>query len=144
MSLPEDIINTFNDPSSVKVLAAIDEKDNLYLTPMGSLSCTDDESKLFFAKLCAINTSKRLKEMKSKGLKTIALAAISNIKEKVFKGYSIKCDIADQLTSGPFFDKVSRNIERVLGLKTKSVWTLVPLEYKIHTPGPEMGKVIKV
>ncbi|MCX8175929.1 MAG: hypothetical protein N3E48_01695, partial [Candidatus Bathyarchaeota archaeon] len=67
-----------------------------------------------------------------------------NIQKKIFKSYSVKCKVGETYTSGSLFDQVSSIIMHVLGIKPRAVWTLIPLEYKVCTPGPEMGKIFKL
>ena len=60
------------------------------------------------------------------------------------EGYAIRCNVGEQLTSGPVFDQVSTSLRRAMGLSTKAVWTLIPVEYEICTPGSDVGRIIKL
>lgn len=144
MPLPKEVIDTFNNLASVKVLATVDENGVCHLSPIGSLSASPDGSLLIFAELFTSGKTERLKYMKEKGITATALAVFSDLQKKVFKGYSVKCRISEVYTSGSLFDQFSNTLKQILGIEPKAVWTLVPLEYKVCTPGPEMGKTFKL
>ncbi|MGP3667256.1 MAG: pyridoxamine 5'-phosphate oxidase family protein [Candidatus Bathyarchaeota archaeon] len=144
MPLPKEVVETFNDLTSVKVLATVDKDGVCHLSPVGSLSASPDGSSLVFAELFASGKTERLRYMKEKGLTATAIAVISNMQKKTFKGYSVRCKVGEKHTSGPLFDQVSSVIMQFLGIKPRAVYTLIPLEYKVCTPGPEMGKTFKL
>lgn len=140
--LPEEIITLFNDPKASKVLATIDSKGDVHATPIASLSASPDGSMLLFAQVITKSVPEHLAFMKKAGKTVVAVAQIFG--PQVIKGFAVRCTVGERLTSGPIFDMVSKVVREAVGLTPQAVWTLIPTEYKICSPGPNAGKIVKL
>lgn len=132
----------FNDPLTRKTISTINENNELHAAPTGSLMCTPDGSNLFFSEGSAVETPKNLKYMKETG--KIAVVVFQKVvpEEKIMWGYSVRCKVGDRLTSGQLYDKAAERSIKLFGTRPKSVWMLIPISYKVHTPGPDKQKIV--
>ena len=140
--LPEEVVKLFNDPVATKVLATIDEAGNVHATPLGSLQAAPDGSIIFFAQCLTKSTPERLKYMQKAGKAAVALTQIHS--PPVVKGYVVRCKVRECQVSGSLYNQVSEAIKKATGVSPIAVWTFTPIEYKICTPGPDAGKVVKL
>jgi len=142
MPLPIDVIRLFTNPAATKVIATIDAEGGIHAVPFGSLTATPDGSMLIFSQSGAEETSKRLTYMKQAGKMAVAVVQLVDIEKRTREGYSICCKVGDALTSGPIYDSAAERMMKVGVPKPKAVWTLNPVRYKIHTPGPDREKIV--
>lgn len=143
MPLPKEVVEVFNNPRATKVLATIDEEGRVHAAPIASLGAVPDGSALFFGRIMAKGTSRRLEYMKKAGKTAVAVAQVFDVPNMVIKGYAVRCEVGEFQTSGPLFEKISEAVKG-LGMPVEGVWTLIPVEYKVCSPGPEVGKVVKL
>lgn len=140
--LPDEIVALFNNPKATKILATLDAEGNVHATPIASLQASADGSMLLFAQVLTKSVPEHLNYMKKAGKTAVAVAQICE--PPSFKGFAVRCNVGERITSGPIFDMVSRILREVAGLTTQAVWTLIPVEYKVCTPGPDVGKKVKL
>jgi hypothetical protein len=140
--LPKEIVDFLDNPLVTKVLATADEYGNVHAAPIASLRATPDGSMIIFAQVFSSKTPENLVYMKRVGKQAVIVAQLFSPPK--IEGYIIRCNVGEQLTSGPIFEQVSEGLKKALGLSTKAVWTLIPMEYKVCTPGPNFGRIIKL
>jgi len=140
--LPEGIVSFLNNPMVTKVLATVDEMGNVHAVPVASLQATPDGSMIIFAQVFVKKTPQNLMYMKKVGKQAVIVAQLFSPPN--IEGYAIRCNVGEQLTSGPIFDQVSASLRKAMELSTKAVWTLIPVEYEVCTPGPDVGRTIKL
>jgi len=142
LPLPKEIVDLFNNPVARKTLSTIDENNTVHAAPFASLNASSDGFMLTLTQLWADETPRRLKYMKEAGKE--AVVQFVDVEKNIRIGYSIRCKVGDALTSGPIYDKISEITQQRFGMKPKAVWTFYPVSYKIHTPGPERGKIVEL
>ena len=140
LSLPKDVVESFNASGATKILCTVDAEGDVHAAPLGSLRVASDGSILTFNESSTVGTPQRLAYKRENG-KTAVAVVVSRFEESV-KGYCIRCDVGESLTSGPIYDKSAERSVKAGRRKPKSVWILQPVSYKICT-GPERGKIIK-
>ena len=140
LSLPKDVVESFNASGATKILCTVDAEGDVHAAPLGSLRVASDGSILTFNESSTVGTPQRLAYMRENG-KTAVAVVVSRFEESV-KGYCIRCDVGESLTSGQIYDKSAERSVKAGRRKPKSVWILQPVSYKICT-GPERGKIIK-
>ena len=138
MSLPEDVVEGFNATGATKILCTIDDNGDVHATPLGSLRVALDGSKLTFSESATIETPKRLVYMRENN-KTAVATVVARL-EKTVKAYCIRCNVGKSLTSGPIFEESIERSVKTGHRKSKAVWILHPISYKICA-GPERGKI---
>ncbi len=142
MGLPEEIVSLFNNPAARKTLSTVDEHNTIHAAPFASLAAAPDGSMITLAQVTAEETPKRLKYMKKTDKAAVVVVQYVDLEKMIRKGYSVRCRVGDALTSGTIYDKVAAMVQKSTGTKPKAVWTLYPISYKVHTPGPERGKTV--
>ena len=140
ISIPKDVVNTMNASGATKILCTIDAEGDVHAAPLGSLRAAPEGSMLTFNESATVGTPKRLAYMKE-NWKTAVAVVIARSEESV-KGYCVRCDVGETLTSGPIYDKSAERSLKAGRRKPKAVWILYPVSYKICT-GPDRGKIIK-
>jgi hypothetical protein len=142
MPLPIDVVRLFTNPAATKVIATINAEGTVHAAPFASLTPTPDGSMLVFSQGVAEETPKRLAYMKQVEKMPVVVVQLVDTEKNTREGYSICCKVGDALTSGPIYDKTSERVVKLTGSKPRAVWTLHPVRYKTHTPGPNRGKVV--
>ena len=148
MSLPQNIVEFFND-LIVSVITTVDAEGTAYTTPFG-ISATPDGSMMIAASMGAKETPKRLKHMKQAGKQAVVVGFIFDYGKKLGESYCVWCEVEDEVTSGPFFEKTTSEWKEKMSEKwpelleerpITAVWTLRPVKYKIQM-GPDHGKIV--
>ena len=140
LSIPKDVVNTFNASGATKILCTIDAEGDVHAAPLGSLRAAPEGSMLTFNESATVGTPKRLVYMKKNG-KTAVAVAIARFEESV-KGFCVRCDVGESLTSGSIYNESAERSVKAGRRKPKAVWILYPVSYKICA-GPDQGKIIK-
>ena len=130
--MSKEVMDVFNDPKSVKVLATAGTILEIDAVPKGSLRALDEEL-IAFADIFGDKTNQNLKVNK----KVAALA----IRMDPVAGYQIKGTFQGFQTSGGLFDRFAKEVKEKIKLDIKAVGTIrVDEVYAVAPPQP--GKKI--
>jgi predicted pyridoxine 5'-phosphate oxidase superfamily flavin-nucleotide-binding protein len=130
--MSKEVMDVFNDPKSVKVLATAGTILEIDAVPKGSLRALDEEL-IAFADIFGDKTNQNLKVNK----KVAALA----IRMDPVAGYQIKGTFQGFQTSGGLFDRFAKEAKEKIKLDIKAVGTIRVDEVYAVAP-PEPGKKI--
>jgi predicted pyridoxine 5'-phosphate oxidase superfamily flavin-nucleotide-binding protein len=130
--MSKEVMDVFNDPKSVKVLATAGTILEIDAVPKGSLRALDEEL-IAFADIFGDKTNQNLKVNK----KVAALA----IRMDPLAGYQIKGTFQGFQTSGGLFDRFAKEAKEKIKLDIKAVGTIRVDEVYAVAP-PEPGKKI--
>lgn len=132
--MPKNVVDLLNDPKASKVIATVGSDGNPHAIMVGSINAPA-EDKIAVGVILMEHTNKNLEGMKEKGQKAAILVG------KEMESYQIKANIGDYQTSGPIFEAMKTEIEKI-GLKLKAVWLLEPVEVWNQSASYEAGKRI--
>jgi hypothetical protein len=130
--MSKEVMDVFNDPKSVKVLATAGTILEIDAVPKGSLRALDEEL-IAFADIFGDKTNQNLKVNK----KVAALA----IRMDPVTGYQIKGTFQGFQTSGALFDRFAKEVKEKIKLDIRAVGTIRVDEVYAVAP-PEPGKKI--
>jgi predicted pyridoxine 5'-phosphate oxidase superfamily flavin-nucleotide-binding protein len=130
--MSKEVMDVFNDPKSVKVLATAGSILEIDAVPKGSLRALDEEL-IAFADIFGDKTNQNLEVNK----KVAALA----IRMDPVAGYQIKGTFQGFQTSGGLFDRFAKEAKEKIKLDIKAVGTIRVDEVYAVAP-PEPGKKI--
>ena len=130
--MSKEVMDVFNDPKSVKVLATAGTILEIDAVPKGSLRALDEEL-IAFADIFGGKTNQNLEVNK----KVAALA----IRMDPVAGYQIKGTFQGFQTSGGLFDRFAKEVKEKIKLDIKAVGTIRVDEVYAVAP-PEPGKKI--
>jgi predicted pyridoxine 5'-phosphate oxidase superfamily flavin-nucleotide-binding protein len=130
--MSKEVMDVFNDPKSVKVLATAGTILEIDAVPKGSLRALDEEL-IAFADIFGDKTNQNLEVNK----KVAALA----IRMDPVAGYQIKGTFQGFQTSGGLFDRFAKEAKEKIKLDIKAVGTIRVDEVYAVAP-PEPGKKI--
>jgi hypothetical protein len=137
MPIPKEVMDVYNDPAAIKVLATRSGED-LHMIPLGSLRVMDANTIV-----CASIHMHEAHENLSKAAKTgekISTLAVKMAPGTPPQAYQVRCRVKTSMTSGPLFEGMKENIKK-LGMDVRAVWILEPLEVLVQI-GPNAGKKI--
>ena len=130
--MSKEVMDVFNDPKSVKVLATAGTILEIDAVPKGSLRALDEEL-IAFADIFGDKTNQNLEVNK----KVAALA----IRMDPVAGYQIKGTFQGFQTSGGLFDRFAKEVKEKIKLDIRGVGTIrVDEVYAVAPPDP--GKKI--
>jgi uncharacterized protein len=130
--MSKEVMDVFNDPKSVKVLATAGTILEIDAVPKGSLRALDEEL-IAFADIFGDKTNQNLEVNK----KVAALA----IRMDPVAGYQIKGTFQGFQTSGGLFDRFAKEIKERIKMNIKAVGTIKVDEVYAVAP-PQPGKKI--
>ncbi len=130
--MSKEVMDVFNDPKSVKVLATAGTILEIDAVPKGSLRALDEEL-IAFADIFGGKTNQNLEVNK----KVAALA----IRMDPVAGYQIKGTFQGFQTSGELFDRFAKEIKERIKMNIKAVGTIKVDEVYAVAP-PQPGKKI--
>ena len=130
--MSKEVMDTFNDPSSAKVLATAGTALEINAVPKGSLRAIDEET-VAFADIFGDKTNRNLEVNK----KVVALV----FKTTPVTGYQIKGTFLGFQKSGELFDRLAREVKERIKLDIKAVGTIKVDEVYAVAP-PQPGKKI--
>jgi predicted pyridoxine 5'-phosphate oxidase superfamily flavin-nucleotide-binding protein len=130
--MSKEVMDVFNDPKSVKVLATAGTILEIDAVPKGSLRALDEEL-IAFADIFGGKTNQNLEVNK----KVAALA----IRMDPVAGYQIKGTFQGFQTSGGLFDRFAKEIKERIKMNIKAVGTIKVDEVYAVAP-PQPGKKI--
>ena len=149
MPLPKNIIELFRSAKCRTTITTVDAEGTAY-TALFIISATPDGSMMIAASMGAKETPKRLKHMKQAGKQAVIVGFIVDYDKKLLESYCVWCEVGDEVTSGPIFEKTTSEWKEKLSEKwpellekrpITAVWTLRPVKYKIQA-GPDHGKIV--
>lgn len=138
MSLPEQVKNLFNDPTSIKVLATRSPKGVLHVIPVGSMQAPDSNT-VAFAAIFMREAHENLEAAMKTGEQVSVLAVKNEPTKNIFLGFQARCKVKSFNTVGPVYNVFRDKLEE-LGFKIHGAWILEPVEVINQTPGPDAGK----
>ena len=130
--MSKEVMDVFNDPKSIKVLATAGTILEIDAVPKGSLRALDEEL-IAFADIFGGKTNQNLEVNK----KVAALA----IRMDPVAGYQIKGTFQGFQTSGGLFDRFAKEIKERIKMNIKAVGTIKVDEVYAVAP-PQPGKKI--
>lgn len=123
------VVDLLNDPEASKVLATADVVGILNVVPKGTLAAVDEET-LVFGDIMGDKTNANLKNNNR-----VAVAVFKIQMPPV--GYQVKGTFQGFQTSGPVFDKVSKQVKQALNLDIRSIGLIrVDEVYSAAPPNP--------
>ncbi len=135
--MSQEVINLFQDPSVPKMVATIDKKGELNVTPKTSMTAVDAET-LAFADLYGrtTRTFKNLEETKK-----VAIVAVKVPVAPPFTTYQVKGTFQKYHTSGPLFDQFAKALKEAMGVDITGVGT-VKVDAVYSQAPQDKGKLI--
>ncbi|AAW40387.1 MAG: hypothetical protein LLF82_000196 [Dehalococcoides mccartyi] len=135
--MSQEVINLFQDPSVPKMVATIDKKGELNVTPKTSMTAVDAET-LAFADLYGrtTRTFKNLEETKK-----VAIVAVKVPVAPPFTTYQVKGTFLKYHTSGPLFDQFAKALKEAMGVDITGVGT-VKVDAVYSQAPQDKGKLI--
>jgi len=130
--MSKEVMDVFNDPKSVKVLATAGTILEIDAVPKGSLRALDEEL-IAFADIFGDKTNQNLKVNKKVAALAIRMAPVT--------GYQIKGTFQGFQTSGGLFDRFAKEVKEKTKLDIRAVGTIKVDEVYAVAP-PEPGKKI--
>ena len=130
VKLPEEVLATFKDPSSVKIIATVDKSGIPNVTVKGSMSVMDDGT-LVFADVGgdATRTTHNLKATKK----------VAILVTKGMATYQIKGSFKESKTSGPVFDQFAAMLKKAANINIKAIELITADEVFSQNP-MDLGK----
>ena len=138
VSLPEQVQNLFNDPTSIKVLATRSPGGVLHVIPVGSMRAHDSNT-IAFAAILVREAHKNLEAAMKTREQVSVLAVKSDPTKNIFLGFQAKCKVKSFDTVGPVYT-VFRDRLKEIGFEIRGAWILEPVEVINQTPRPDAGK----
>jgi len=118
--MPQEVMDTFGDPSCPKVMATVDASGNLNNTLIGSTTAIDEET-LAFADLYGVAT-RTMKNLDA--TKKVAVTTFKASPAPPFTAFQVKGTFQGFQTSGPLFDTFAKLLKEAIGLDIKGVGTI--------------------
>ena len=130
--MPKEVMDVFNDPKSVKILATAGTILEINAVPKGSLRAIGEEL-MAFADIFGDKTNKNLDVNK----KVAALA----LRMDPLAGYQVKGTFQGFQTSGELFNRFAKEVRERIKMNIKAVGTIKVDEVYAVAP-PQSGKKI--
>ncbi len=130
--MPKEVMDLFNEPKSVKVLATAGSILEINAVPKGSLRALDEET-LVFADIFGQKTNQNLEANKK--------VAVLVFKMEPVIGYQVKGTFLEFQRSGELFDRFLREIREKLKMDIKGVG-IIKVEEIYSVSPPNAGKRI--
>jgi hypothetical protein len=137
MPIPKEVMDVYNDPVAIKVLATRSGED-LHVIPLGSLRAVDANT-IACATIFMHEAHENLRKAAETGEKVSTLA-VKMVPGAPPQAYQVRCRVKASMTSGPLFDGMKEAIKK-MGMDVRAVWILEPLEVLAQI-GPNAGKKI--
>lgn len=129
--MTKEIMDVFNDPKAIKILATVGEDGFPNTVPVFSLCCADKET-LACADIFMAKTKKNLKATK----KVAAVAFRMSEKPGVApSGFQVKGTFQEFQKEGPIYDKLSAAIQAAMGRGIRGAAIIKVSEGHSITPG---------
>lgn len=125
-------MKVLNDPASIRILATKSKEGHVHAIQVGSLGAPAPDTIVVGAILMK-RTSKNLEEMKAKKETASILAGTK------MSSYEVKALPKEFITSGPIFDGMNAQLEK-MGLKAGGVWSFEVVEVYNQSATYEAGK----
>jgi hypothetical protein len=138
MSLPEQVKNLFNDPTSIKVLATRSPRGVLHVIPVGSMQAPDSNT-VAFAAIFMREAHENLEAAMKTGEQVSVLAVKNDPTKNIFLGFQARCKVKSFDTVGPVYTVFKDRLEK-LGFEIHGAWVLEPVKVINQTPGSDAGK----
>lgn len=138
VSLPEQVRDLFNDPTSIKVLATRSPRGALHVIPVGSMKAPDSNT-FAFAAIFMREAHENLEAAMKTGEQVSVLAVKTDPTKNIFLGFQARCKVKSFDTVSPVYT-VFRDRLKKMGFEIHGVWILEPVEVINQTPGPDAGK----
>ena len=130
--MPKEVMDAFNDPKSIKVLATAGTILEINAVPKGSLRAIGEEL-MAFADIFGDKTNKNLDVNKKVAVLALTMDPLA--------GYQIKGTFQGFQTSGELFNRFAKEVRERIKMNIKAVGTIKVDEVYAVAP-PQSGKKI--
>ncbi len=138
MPLSRKVLELYNDPHAIKILAVASRENELHLILATSMMAPDPET-IIFAIVDTADINKNLVQaMTSRELVSVLAVAMT---EKILPACQIRCIVKEFQTTGPLYDKFLDQL-KAYSEELEGVWILKSVEIIDRTPGLRSGKQI--
>jgi hypothetical protein len=138
MPLDKEVLELYNDPSAIKILAVASRESGLHLIFVDSMMAPDPET-IIFAIVAMTDVNKNLIQAMISGELVSVLAVATAV--EISTAYQIRCRVKEFQTTGPLYDKFLDQL-KARSEDLEGVWILNPVEVTDRTPGLNFGKLI--
>jgi len=137
MPIPKEVMDVYNDPAAIKVLATRSGED-LHVIPLGSMRVVDPNT-IVCATIFMHEAHENLRKA-AENNERVSTLAVKLAPGGQSQAYQVRCRVKASMTSGPLFDSFKENIKQ-RGMDVRAVWVLEPLEVLVQI-GPNAGQKI--
>ncbi len=138
MPLRKEVLESYNDPSAIKILAVVSYESGLHLIHVNSMMAPDPET-IIFATVAMKEVNKNLIQAMTSG-ELVSVLAVETV-EEISTAYQIRCKVKEFQTSGPLYDKFL-DLLKVRSEDLEGAWILNPVEVINRMPGSNFGKLM--
>jgi hypothetical protein len=138
MPLRKEVLESYNDPTAIKILAVASRESGLHLIHVNSMMAPDPET-IIFATVAMKEVNKNLIQAMISG-ELVSVLAVATVVE-ISTAYQIRCRVKEFQTTGPLYDKFLDQL-KARSEDLEGVWILNPVEVTDRTPGLNFGKLI--
>ena len=138
MPLRKEILESYNDPSAIKILAVASRESGLHIIHVNSMMAPDPET-IIFATVAMKEVNKNLIQAMISG-ELVSVLAVATVIE-ISTAYQIRCRVKEFQTTGPLYDKFLDQL-KACSEDLEGVWIFKPVEVIDRTPGSNFGKLI--
>lgn len=138
MPLGKEVLELYNDPSAIKILAVASRESRLDLIFVNSMMAPDPDA-IMLATVEMKDVNKNLiQAMTSREL--VSVLAVATAAE-ILTACQIRCRVKEFQTTGPLYDKFLDQL-KARSEELEGVWILKPEEIIDRTPGLKFGKLM--
>ena len=134
-AIPENVMNLFNNPQSIKVLATKSPDNKIHTVQLGSLRAPNPNM-VICAAIIFKRSGENLESMKERNEEPTVFVTDG------MQSYEIRVRIKEFQTSGTIVDQMNESLKKAVGMTSRGVWVFEPVEVHNETPGPDAGKKI--
>ncbi len=138
MQLRSEVVDLYNDPRAVKILAFLSKDIELHLICIDS-TIAPDANTIILANIAMKEVDKNLIQAMNTGRSVSVLSALTLKNNR--KVYQIRCRVKEFQTTGPLYEKFLDHL-KVRSEDLTGVWVFEPIEVTDQTPGLNFGKTI--
>jgi hypothetical protein len=138
MPLGKEVLELYNDPSAIKILAVASRDSGLHIIHINSMMAPDPET-IILATVVMQEVNKNLIEAMISGELVSVFAVVTAV--EISTAYQTRCKIKEFQTTGPLYDKFLDQL-KARSEDLEGVWILKPVEVIDRTPGLNFGKAM--
>jgi exonuclease VII large subunit len=138
MPLRKEVLELYNDPNAIKILAIASRESGLHVIHINSMMAPDSES-IILATVAMKEVNKNLIQAMTSG-ELVSVFAVATAVE-ISTAYQISCKVKEFQTAGPLYDKFLDQL-KARSEDLEGVWILKPVEVIDRMPGSNFGKLM--